>query len=76
MSTQMATRVARVLIADDQTLFRTGLARLLDEDPRVEVVGQAVDGRTVKEWLAGAPRSTSFAAIRPCTSPCTRRRKR
>jgi len=44
MSTQMATRVARVLIADDQTLFRTGLARLLDEDPRVEVVGQAVDG--------------------------------
>ncbi|MEA2633985.1 MAG: hypothetical protein QOH92_752 [Chloroflexota bacterium] len=44
MSTQTATRPARVLIADDQTLFRTGLARLLDEDPRVEVVGQAVDG--------------------------------
>jgi DNA-binding NarL/FixJ family response regulator len=35
---------ARVLIADDQTLFRSGLARLLDEDPRVEIVGQAVDG--------------------------------
>jgi len=33
-----------VLIADDQTLFRSGLARLLDEDPRVEIVGQAVDG--------------------------------
>jgi DNA-binding NarL/FixJ family response regulator len=32
------------LIADDQTLFRTGLARLLDEDSRVEVVGQAADG--------------------------------
>jgi len=44
MSTQTTTRPARVLIADDQTLFRTGLARLLDEDPRVEVVGQAVDG--------------------------------
>ena len=40
----VATRAARVLIADDQTLFRTGLARLLDEDPRVEVVGQAADG--------------------------------
>jgi DNA-binding NarL/FixJ family response regulator len=40
----IATRAARVLIADDQTLFRTGLARLLDEDPRVEVIGQAVDG--------------------------------
>jgi DNA-binding NarL/FixJ family response regulator len=39
-----AKTAARVLIADDQTLFRTGLARLLDEDPRVEVVGQAVDG--------------------------------
>jgi DNA-binding NarL/FixJ family response regulator len=40
----VATRAARVLIADDQTLFRAGLARLLDEDPRVEVVGQAADG--------------------------------
>jgi len=40
----VATRAARVLIADDQTLFRSGLARLLDEDPRVEVVGQAADG--------------------------------
>jgi DNA-binding NarL/FixJ family response regulator len=32
------------MIADDQTLFRTGLARLLDEDSRVEVVGLAIDG--------------------------------
>jgi DNA-binding NarL/FixJ family response regulator len=37
-------RVARVLIADDQTLFRNGLARLLDEDPRITLVGQAADG--------------------------------
>src|SRR5437870_8441357 len=49
MSTQAATRAARVVIADDQTLFRTGLARLLDEDPRVEVVGQAVDGADLVE---------------------------
>jgi DNA-binding NarL/FixJ family response regulator len=34
----------RVLIADDQTLFRCGLVRLLEHDPRVRVVGQAVDG--------------------------------
>jgi len=40
----MGTKVARVLLVDDQTLFRTGLSRLLDEDPRVEVIGQAVDG--------------------------------
>ena len=37
-------RVVRVLIADDQTLFRSGLARLLEEDPRITLVGQAVDG--------------------------------
>ena len=42
MTTEVKT--ARVLIADDQTLFRTGLARLLDEDPRVEIVGLASDG--------------------------------
>jgi len=38
------TKQARVVIADDQTLFRTGLARLLDGDSRVKVVGQAADG--------------------------------
>jgi DNA-binding NarL/FixJ family response regulator len=38
-------RTARVLIADDQTLFRSGLARLLDDgDDRVSVVGEAFDG--------------------------------
>jgi DNA-binding NarL/FixJ family response regulator len=37
-------RTVRVLIADDQTLFRSGLARLLAEDPRLTLVGQAADG--------------------------------
>jgi DNA-binding NarL/FixJ family response regulator len=40
----VAAKVARVLVVDDQTLFRTGLASLLREDERVDVVGQAVDG--------------------------------
>jgi DNA-binding NarL/FixJ family response regulator len=40
-----STKAARVLIADDQTLFRSGLARLLDDgDDRVSVVGEAFDG--------------------------------
>jgi DNA-binding NarL/FixJ family response regulator len=46
--TQAAARV-RVLVADDQTLFRAGLVRLLEEDPRVEVVGQAGDGAEAVE---------------------------
>ena len=50
------TRSARVLIADDQTLFRSGLARLLDSDERVTVVGQAMDGlEAVKTALALKP---------------------
>ena len=52
MPTQTATQVIRVLIADDQTLFRTGLARLLDEDPRVHVIDQAVDGADAVEKAA------------------------
>lgn len=48
----VATKAVRVLIADDQTLFRTGLAHLLGEDPRVEVVGQAVDGRDAVKQAA------------------------
>jgi DNA-binding NarL/FixJ family response regulator len=38
-------RAARVLIVDDQTLFRAGLVKLLNEDRRLEVVGQAADGQ-------------------------------
>lgn len=37
-------RVARVLVVDDQTLFRAGLTSLLAADERVNVIGQAGDG--------------------------------
>ena len=56
MSTLTMARAARVLIVDDQTLFRTGLASLLSEDERVEVVGQAVDGaEAVKQGIKFKP---------------------
>lgn len=42
--TVVAAPSARILIVDDQSLFRSGLAHLLSEDPRVTIVGQAGDG--------------------------------
>src|SRR3954467_506848 len=36
----------RVLIADDQAIIRTGLRIMLDAQPDIEVVDEAVDGRT------------------------------
>ena len=42
----------RVLVADDQALFRTGLARLLGDDPRVTVVGMAASGQEAIEQTA------------------------
>ena len=55
-TTPSAAKAARVVIADDQTLFRSGLARLLDADDRVAVVGEATDGAdAVKKALAVKP---------------------
>ena len=42
----------RVLIADDQSLFRGGLVRLFREDDRFEVVGEAGDGKTALAMAA------------------------
>jgi NarL family two-component system response regulator LiaR len=41
-----ATRQIRLLVADDQSLFRIALVDLLNKDPRLHVVGQAGDGLT------------------------------
>ena len=39
----------RVVIADDQELVRTGLRMILDAQPDIEVVGEAVDGNEAVE---------------------------
>ncbi len=36
----------RVAIVDDHPVLREGLARLLNDDKRVQVVGAAIDGRS------------------------------
>lgn len=39
----------RILIADDHTIVRQGLARLLEDQPDMEVVGEAINGRMALE---------------------------
>ncbi len=36
----------RVLVADDQAIIRTGLRMMLEAQPDIQVVGEAVDGRS------------------------------
>jgi DNA-binding NarL/FixJ family response regulator len=51
--TAMTETPVRVLVADDQALFRSGLTRLLGDDTRVCVVGTASNGQ---EAVDGATR--------------------
>ena len=44
--------MTRVLIADDQPLMRTGFRLILDAEPDIEVVGEAVDGHEAVEQAA------------------------
>ena len=37
-------KTVRIVIADDHTIFRDGLRRLLEAEPALEVVGEAADG--------------------------------
>jgi DNA-binding NarL/FixJ family response regulator len=43
------TKTIKVMIAEDHTIVRQGLARLLSDQPGLEVVGQAVNGREAVE---------------------------
>jgi DNA-binding NarL/FixJ family response regulator len=40
------------MIVDDQTLFRRGLVKLLESDPRIEIVADAANGAEAMEKIA------------------------
>ncbi len=40
-----------IVVADDHPLFRAGIVRALDEDPRFVVVGEAADGVTAERMI-------------------------
>jgi len=69
----------RVVIADDHPLFRAGIVRALDGDPRFAVVGEAGDGVTAERMiherepdLALLERGTTIRATLPrAASPAT-----
>jgi DNA-binding NarL/FixJ family response regulator len=44
MDKKTATDTVRILIADDHTIFRDGLRRLLESEPEFDVIGEAADG--------------------------------
>ncbi len=52
-------RMIRVLIADDQQMVRQGFTVLLNTQPDIEVVGQAVNGLEAVEKVAEVPRTSS-----------------
>jgi len=49
----MSERPVRVLLVDDQALFREALATLLEVRPEIEVVGEAADGAEALDRVAG-----------------------
>ncbi len=56
----------RVLLADDHTLVRLGFRRLLEDDPRLDVVGEASTGlEAVKECLRLKPDVTVMDVSMP-----------
>jgi two-component system, NarL family, nitrate/nitrite response regulator NarL len=50
-----------VVVADDHPLFRAGMVRALEEDPRFAVVGEAADGPTAEALIV--ERAPALAVI-------------
>ena len=41
----MTDRTIKIFLADDHTIVRQGLAKLLEAEPNIKVIGEAEDGR-------------------------------
>jgi len=54
----------RVVLADDQALFRSGLRMLLDSQDDIEVVGEAADGQAALDEVARADPDVVLMDIR------------
>ncbi len=64
----MPTKIT-VLLVDDHTLVRRGFRRLLEDDPDLEVVGEASDGdEAVKQAIALRPQVVVMDCAMPGTS--------
>jgi DNA-binding NarL/FixJ family response regulator len=50
-----ATAVPSVMIVDDQTLFRRGLVKLLESDPRIKIIDDVANGAEALERIAKNP---------------------
>lgn len=50
-----ATAVPSVMIVDDQTLFRRGLVKLLESDPRIKIIDDVANGAEAIERIAKNP---------------------
>ena len=59
----MSATPARILLADDHALVRTGLRMILDAEPDLQVVAEAADGYEALEALAGTPTDLAILDI-------------
>ena len=53
-----------VLLVDDHILVRRGFRRMLEDDPEIEIVGEAGDGHEAVEQAALLKRADATALFR------------